>query len=131
MRKLLVLVLLVMLLVPGAALADPNAKTSESGGASANPFDVKPIPPEELVAKVTKIGENVVDLGQGIAPPVMWIAFVVAALLIFIGLPIMMFTKKVFHSGCMILVGIFIMYVLVFHPEPIIGVIKGIFNTGQ
>ncbi len=120
----MVLIMVLFLLVPGMAFAEP-------GGAPANPFDIQPISPEELAGKVTKVGENVVELGRGLAPPAMWIAFVVAAGLIFIGLPIMMFTKKVFTSGLMILVGIFIMYVLIFHPESIIGVIKGVFSTGR
>ncbi|MBE0467804.1 MAG: hypothetical protein IBX71_11365, partial [Candidatus Desulforudis sp.] len=86
---------------------------------------------QELAGKVTRVGENVVELGQGVAPSAMWIAFVVAAGLIFIGLPLMMFTKKILGSGILILVGMFIMYVLVFHPESVIGVVKGVFGTGR
>lgn len=122
MRGVAILMLVLLMLVPATAFAE---------GIPANPFDIQPISPEELAGKVSRVGENVVELGQGVAPPAMWIAFVVAAGLIFIGLPLMIFTKKIFSSGILILVGMGLMYVLVFHPESVVGVVKGVFSAGQ
>ncbi len=118
MRFSIVLLMILLLVPAGVAIAE-----------QASPLDVQPISPQEIVEKIDQIGQNVVELSQGVAPSAMWIAFVVAAGLIFIGLPIMMFTKKVFTSGLMVLVGIFLMYVLVFHPGAIIGVVKGVLGV--
>jgi len=120
MHRLLIITLILMLIIPGAAFAD--------NGTPANPFDIKPISPEELAAKVTEVGKNVVELGQGLAPPAMWISFIVAAILIFIGLPLMAFTKKIASAGIMLLIGMAIMYALVFHPGAVVGIVKGVFS---
>lgn len=126
MRKLMILAMVLSLLIPFAAFAE----NGEQQKIPDNPFNVQPIPPDELTAKATQIGENVVNLGQGLAPAAMWIAFIVAAFLIFFGLPLMGISKKFFMSGVMLLIGMFVMYVLVFYPGQVIGAIKGVFGAG-
>ena len=88
--------------------------------------DIKPIPPSEVVKAVERMSDRVVEAAQGVALPAIPMLIVAAAVLLLIGAAVASFTKSFVKAGVGLLTGLFIGYVLIFHYDDIIGVLKGL-----
>jgi hypothetical protein len=94
-------------------------------------LSVTPISPSQVVSAANAASQGAVNFGRGIAAPLAYIGFVVAGLVLLVGIGLAMakITKHVMLMGFGLLFGVVIMIVMLNHPQEILGLIYGTMNS--